>query len=51
MDNLIRLDERFEKGTVKEQREIVGSIYPEISFSTASIIEPPSSMKHYAKFI
>jgi hypothetical protein len=29
MDNLISLDERFEKGTVKEQREIVGSIYPE----------------------
>jgi len=23
------LDERFENGTIKEQREIVGSIYPE----------------------
>jgi site-specific DNA recombinase len=29
LDNLIRLDERFENGTIKEQREIVGSIYPE----------------------
>jgi site-specific DNA recombinase len=29
LDNLIRLDELFENGTVKEKREIVGSIFPE----------------------
>jgi site-specific DNA recombinase len=29
MDNLIRLDELYENGTVIEKREIVGSIFPE----------------------
>jgi hypothetical protein len=42
MDNLIRLDELFENGTVKEKREIVGSIFPKISLSTDRFIEPPA---------
>ena len=29
LENLMRLDERFENGTIKEKREIVGSIFPE----------------------
>ena len=29
MEALMRLDERFENGTIVEQREIVGSIFPE----------------------
>jgi len=29
MDNLIRLDELFENGNIREKREIVGSIFPE----------------------
>ena len=29
LDNLIRLDERYENGTIKEKRELVGSIFPE----------------------
>ena len=29
LENLILLSERFENGTVKEKREIVGSIFPE----------------------
>jgi hypothetical protein len=29
LDNLIRLDQLYENGTIKEQREIVGSIFPE----------------------
>jgi site-specific DNA recombinase len=29
LDNLIRLDQLYENGTIKEKREIVGSIFPE----------------------
>ena len=29
LDNLIRLDELYENGTIREKREIVGSIFPE----------------------
>ena len=29
LDNLVRLDQLYENGTIKEKREIVGSIFPE----------------------